>query len=59
METFIIQLPKVLVVSFVGYQNTKKMNGQPLTIVLKEDTKVLDRSCSGLWYSEEANCPVR
>jgi TonB-linked SusC/RagA family outer membrane protein len=32
-----------LVVSFVGYQNTEvKWNGQPLTIVLKEDTKVLD-----------------
>ena len=33
----------ILVVSFVGYQNTEvKWNGQPLTIVLKEDTKVLD-----------------
>ena len=33
----------LLVVSFVGYQNTEvKWNGQPLTIVLKEDTKVLD-----------------
>ncbi len=32
-----------MVVSFVGYQNTEvKWNGQPLTIVLKEDTKVLD-----------------
>lgn len=33
----------ILVVSFVGYQNTEvKWNGQPLTIVLKEDTKELD-----------------
>lgn len=33
----------ILVVSFVGYQNTEvKWNGQPLTIVLKEDTRVLD-----------------
>lgn len=33
----------ILAVSFVGYQNTEvKWNGQPLTIVLKEDTKVLD-----------------
>lgn len=33
----------ILVVSFVGYQNTEvRWNGQPLTIVLKEDTKVLD-----------------
>lgn len=33
----------ILVVSFVGYQNTEvKWNGQPLTIILKEDTKVLD-----------------
>ena len=33
----------ILVVSFVGYQNTEvKWNGQSLTIVLKEDTKVLD-----------------
>ena len=33
----------ILVVSFVGYQNTEvKWNGQPLTIVLKEYTKVLD-----------------
>ena len=33
----------ILVVSFEGYQNTEvKWNGQPLTIVLKEDTKVLD-----------------
>lgn len=33
----------IVVVSFVGYQNTEvKWNGQPLTIVLKEDTKVLD-----------------
>lgn len=33
----------ILVVSFVGYQNMEvKWNGQPLTIVLKEDTKVLD-----------------
>lgn len=33
----------ILVLSFVGYQNTEvKWNGQPLTIVLKEDTKVLD-----------------
>lgn len=33
----------ILVVSFVGYQKTEvKWNGQPLTIVLKEDTKVLD-----------------
>ena len=33
----------ILVVSCVGYQNTEvKWNGQPLTIVLKEDTKVLD-----------------
>lgn len=33
----------ILVVSFVGYQNTEvKWNGQPLTIVLKEDIKVLD-----------------
>ena len=33
----------ILVVSFVGYQNTEvKWNGQPLTIVLKEDTIVLD-----------------
>ena len=50
----------ILVVSFVGYQNTEvKWNGQPLTIVLKEDTKVLDEVVvAGYGTQKKANLSV-